>query len=77
MVRGVVGGVGNDGVIDGGLSVYSGSDVCEGSVVVQSASSASTVNCNFGCRALKSSWIICMFVWLESKISKMSSTYRQ
>ena len=39
--------------------------------------SASAVNCSFGFRLIKSSRIMCMLVWLESNISRMSSLYRQ
>jgi len=35
--------------------------------------SFSAVNCNFGCRLLKSSRVICMLVWLDGNISRMSS----
>jgi hypothetical protein len=39
--------------------------------------SISAVKCIFGCSALKSLRIFWMLVLLESKIRKMSSTYRQ
>jgi len=39
--------------------------------------SVSAVNCSLGCRELKSSRIFCMSVWLESNVSKISSTYLQ
>ena len=37
----------------------------------------SAVNCSFGCRELKLSRIFCMLEWMESNISKISSTYLQ
>ena len=39
--------------------------------------SVSAVNRSFGCRELKLSRIFCMQVWLESNISKITSTYLQ
>ena len=83
MLFGVVGGVGDDGVCECGLSVYGGFNVSGGSVhgdvkVVKGVVfSASAVNCSLWCRPLKSLRISWMLVWVESNTRKTSSTYRQ
>ena len=77
---GVVRSVWDDGVGKGGFSVYGGSCpwgfcvwICQDSSVL--SLSVPAVNCSLGCMALKST-IACMFVWLGSKASRMS-TYCQ
>ena len=83
MVCEVVGGVRYDGVGKSRFPIYDISKVCGGSCLMMSRyfrawyCSVSAVNCDLGCNALKSLRMLWMLVRLESKIRKISSTYRQ